>query len=60
MALFNQYFARMLNAGIYLPPSTFETNFMSFAHSEEDIEFTILKMDESLKNVRDNLRNTAK
>ena len=26
----------------------------------EDIEFTILKMEESLKNVRDNLRNTAK
>ncbi len=59
-SLFKQYFNRMLNAGIYLPPSTFETNFMSFAHSDEDIESTILKMEESLKNARDNLRNKAK
>ncbi len=59
-SLFKKYFDGMLKAGIYLPPSTFETNFMSFAHSDEDIEFTILKMEESLENARDNLRNKAK
>ena len=31
----------MLEQGIYLAPSQFETLFMSGAHSEEDIERTI-------------------
>jgi len=28
----------MLEAGIFLPPSQFETNFLSAAHSKQDIE----------------------
>jgi len=31
----------MLSAGVFLPPSQFETNFVSFAHSESDIERTL-------------------
>ena len=31
----------MLNEGIYLAPSQFETIFMSLAHTKEDIEKTI-------------------
>ena len=31
----------MLEQGIYLAPSQFETNFVSGAHSDEDIEKTI-------------------
>jgi glutamate-1-semialdehyde 2,1-aminomutase len=34
-------FHAMLSSGIFLPPSQFETNFISFAHTEEDIERTI-------------------
>ncbi len=37
MALFH----KMLDSGVFLPPSQFETNFISFAHTEEDIERTI-------------------
>lgn len=39
--VFGKYFKAMLQQGIYLPPSQFETFFISQAHSEEDIENTI-------------------
>lgn len=38
---FKRWFKKMLESGIYLAPSQFETLFMSFAHSEEDIQKTI-------------------
>ncbi len=41
MEAFKVYFHTMLEEGIYLPPSQFETNFLSLAHSDEDIEKTI-------------------
>tara|TARA_B100000575_G_scaffold289143_1_gene290437 strand:+ start:2920 stop:4206 length:1287 start_codon:yes stop_codon:yes gene_type:complete len=41
--LFNRYFHGMLDEGIYLPPSAFESYFLNDALSIEDIEFTISK-----------------
>jgi glutamate-1-semialdehyde 2,1-aminomutase len=38
---FRRYFAAMLQAGIYLAPSQFETGFLSTAHTDEDIEITL-------------------
>jgi len=38
---FNVFFKKMLNDGIFLPPSQFETNFLSLAHSKDDIGKTI-------------------
>src|SRR6266702_3993738 len=38
---FARYFLAMLDEGIYLAPSQFETAFVSAAHSENDIEKTI-------------------
>jgi glutamate-1-semialdehyde 2,1-aminomutase len=38
---FRRYFLSMLEQGIYLAPSQFETNFVSGVHSDEDIEKTI-------------------
>lgn len=38
---FKIYFHSMLEQGIYLPPSQFETNFVSIAHSPEDLQKTI-------------------
>ena len=38
---FARYYHAMLNEGIYLPPSQFESFFISTAHSEQDIEETI-------------------
>jgi len=39
--LFNRFFHSMLNSGVYLPPSAYETWFVSHAISESDIEQTI-------------------
>jgi len=38
---FRTYFRSMLSSGIYLAPSAFEAMFVSSAHSEKHIEFTI-------------------
>ncbi|BDC35990.1 MAG: glutamate-1-semialdehyde-2,1-aminomutase [Candidatus Methanoliparum thermophilum] len=36
-----KFFRRMLDEGIYLSPSQFETNFISAAHSKDDLEKTL-------------------
>ncbi len=38
---FGRFFHRMLEEGVYLPPSPFEAMFVSTAHSDADIEATI-------------------
>ena len=40
-ALFNKFFHAMLDRGIYLPPSAFETWFLSNALTKEDLDKTI-------------------
>ncbi|MER3463542.1 MAG: glutamate-1-semialdehyde-2,1-aminomutase [Chitinophagaceae bacterium] len=49
--LFNKFFHAMLNRGIYLPPSAFETWFLSNALSKEDIDQTISATKESLEEI---------
>jgi glutamate-1-semialdehyde 2,1-aminomutase len=39
--LFARFFNAMLRRGVSLPPSQFETAFISFAHSDEDIDKTL-------------------
>jgi glutamate-1-semialdehyde 2,1-aminomutase len=36
-----QFFHGMLNQGVYLAPASYEAGFMSAAHSEGEIEFTL-------------------
>ncbi len=38
---FRQFFSGMLDAGIYLAPSSFEAGFVSSAHTKDDIEKTL-------------------
>ncbi len=40
-ARFGRFFRKMLERGIYLPPSQFEAAFLSAAHTEEDIRRTV-------------------
>jgi glutamate-1-semialdehyde 2,1-aminomutase len=47
--VFARYFRGMLEQGIYLAPSQFETAFVSIAHSDEDIEKTIHSAEKALK-----------
>jgi len=44
-------FHKMLSSGVFLPPSQFETNFISLAHSEEDIETTIEAYKENISEI---------
>jgi len=39
---FQRFWTKMLAAGIFIPPSQFETNFLSAAHSDADIEKIIM------------------
>jgi glutamate-1-semialdehyde 2,1-aminomutase len=38
---FRKFFHGMLDRGVNLAPSAFEAGFISAAHSDEDIEFTL-------------------
>ena len=38
---FKQFFHAMLDLGIYFGPSAFEAGFVSAAHTEDDIQFTL-------------------
>jgi glutamate-1-semialdehyde 2,1-aminomutase len=50
-ARFATYFHRMLERGIYLPPSQYEAMFVSLAHSDDDIDTTIAAARESLRDL---------
>jgi len=46
---YGKYFRAMLEQGIYLAPSQFETAFVSMAHSEEDIARTVAAASKAFK-----------
>ena len=49
--LFGKHFRKMLEEGIYLPPSQFEAAFISTAHSPEDLEKTITAVKKSFSKI---------
>ncbi len=48
---FNAFFHAMLDAGIYMAPSSFEAGFISSAHSDDDIASTIAAADKAFANL---------
>lgn len=50
-AFFNKFFHAMLNRGVYLPPSAFESWFLSNALTQEDLDATIRAAKESMKEI---------
>lgn len=50
-ALFNKFFHAMLKKGIYLPPSAFESWFLSNALTKEDLDKTIAAAKKSLAEI---------
>jgi len=46
---FKKMFELLLKEGIYLPPSQFETEFISFAHNNEDLDNTVKAFSKVLK-----------
>jgi glutamate-1-semialdehyde 2,1-aminomutase len=52
IAKFSELFKVLLHNGIFIPPSQFETCFISTSHNEEDIEKTIESYDKALTKVK--------
>jgi glutamate-1-semialdehyde 2,1-aminomutase len=50
--LFARFFQGMIDHGIYLPPSQFETAFISLLHSEAEIQETVAAAKDVLKSLR--------
>jgi len=50
-AIFNKFFHAMLEKGVYLPPSAFETWFLSNALTQEDLDKTIQATKQSLSEI---------
>jgi len=51
-ALFARWHRAALTRGVFLPPSAFEAAFVSSAHSDVDIDFTITQLDAALDDAR--------
>ena len=49
--LFKKFFHAMLKRGVYLPPSAFESWFICYALTRDDIDFAINAANESLKEI---------
>ncbi len=49
--LYPRFHRKMLEDGVYLPPSPFETIFLSTAHSDEDVDATVAAMKRAFKGV---------
>ncbi|XOD70389.1 MAG: glutamate-1-semialdehyde 2,1-aminomutase [Sodalis sp. (in: enterobacteria)] len=49
---FKRFFHLMLASGVYLAPSAYEVNFMSLAHGEEEIHFTLKAAAQSFAQLR--------
>ena len=50
--LFAKYFNLSLEGGVYMAPSQFEAGFVSIAHTEKDIQYTIDKSFEALSRIK--------
>ena len=49
--IFSRFFKNLLSAGIMFPPSQFETVFVSTAHTEKELKFTVNAVYKALKNL---------
>ena len=50
--LYKRLFDELLKSGIFIPPSQFETCFMSYSHDEDDIDKTIEAFGNGLRKVK--------
>lgn len=46
---FDKYFHKLLEEGVFIPPSQFECCFISLKHSEDDLKYTLEAIAEALK-----------
>jgi glutamate-1-semialdehyde 2,1-aminomutase len=51
--VFNLMYSELLKQGVFIPPSQYETCFVSYSHNEEDIDQTIESYSNALKKVKE-------
>ncbi len=49
--IFRHYFLSMLEQGVYVAPSAYESGFISTAHTEADIDWTLQSMERALRSL---------
>ena len=47
--MFRKLFWSMIDKGIYIAPSPYETGFLSLTHTREDIDFTLEALEQTVK-----------
>jgi glutamate-1-semialdehyde 2,1-aminomutase len=52
--IFKLMYNELLKQGVFIPPSQFETSFVSYSHNEEDIDQTIESYSNALRRVKEN------
>jgi len=50
--LFKRFFDHLLEEGVFVPPSQFETCFVSYSHNKDDVKQTIESFENALKRVK--------
>jgi glutamate-1-semialdehyde 2,1-aminomutase len=55
LAMFKKFHTELFKRGIFIPPSQFETCFISIAHSEDDADKTIECYTDALRKVKGSL-----
>jgi glutamate-1-semialdehyde 2,1-aminomutase len=50
--LYKRFFDELLKEGVFVPPSQFETCFVSYSHSKSDVSSTVKSIDNALRKVR--------
>ncbi len=53
VAKFRKLFDELLKRGVFIPPSQFETCFVSYAHEEEDVDKTVEAYGDALKKIKE-------
>ena len=53
IVLFRKFYDELLKNGIFIPPSQFETCFVSYSHSEDDVDKTIECYSDALHKVKE-------
>jgi glutamate-1-semialdehyde 2,1-aminomutase len=51
--VFNLMYSELLKQGVFIPPSQFETCFVSYSHNEEDVDQTIESYSNALQKIKD-------
>jgi glutamate-1-semialdehyde 2,1-aminomutase len=53
LVMFKRLYDELLQRGIFIPPSQFETCFVSNAHSEDDADKTVESYNDALRKVKE-------